>query len=71
MRLFSVAVVLVLATATVAEAHASSVSYAEAHDAANVAKYERLARAECEPIVRQYPKSEQADAARQLLRSLK
>jgi len=43
--------------------------YDEAQDAASAAKYKRLARAECERIVRQYPRSEQAGAARQMLRS--
>jgi len=44
--------------------------YAEAHDGANTAKYRRLARAECLRIAREYPRTEQADAARQLLRGL-
>ena len=44
--------------------------YAEAHDGANAAKYRRLARAECLRITREYPRTEQADTARQLLRGL-
>jgi len=44
--------------------------YAEAHDGANAAKYRRLARAECLRITREYPRTEQAEAARQLLRGL-
>jgi hypothetical protein len=42
----------------------------EARDHANAAKYRQLARGECLRIARQYPRTEQADAARQLLRSL-
>jgi len=45
--------------------------YAEARDAGRAAKYRQLARAECLRIEREYPKTEQADAARQLLRSLR
>jgi hypothetical protein len=44
--------------------------YLEARDEANAARSRRLARAECLRIQRQYPRSDQADAARQLLRSL-
>ena len=44
--------------------------YLDAQDNANAASYRRLARAECLGIARQYPRTEQADAARQLLRSL-
>jgi hypothetical protein len=44
--------------------------YLEARDQATAATYRRLARAECLRIARQYPRSEQADAARQLLRTL-
>jgi hypothetical protein len=44
--------------------------YAGAHDGANAAKYRRLARAECLRITREHPRTEQADAARQLLRGL-
>jgi hypothetical protein len=44
--------------------------HVEAHDAANAAKYRRLARAECLRITRDYPRSEQADAARQVLKGL-
>jgi hypothetical protein len=44
--------------------------YAEARDAGRAAKYRQLARAECLRIEREYPKTEQADAARQLRRSL-
>jgi hypothetical protein len=44
--------------------------YLEARDQANAATYRRLARAECLRIARQYPRTEQADAARQLLGSL-
>jgi hypothetical protein len=44
--------------------------YLDAHDKANAATYRRLARAECLGIARLYPRTEQADAARQLLRSL-
>jgi hypothetical protein len=44
--------------------------YLEARDKANAATYRRLARSECLRIARQYPRTEQADAARQLLRSL-
>ena len=42
----------------------------EAHDAASAAKWRQLARAECLRIARRYPRTEQADAAKQLLRSL-
>jgi hypothetical protein len=45
--------------------------YREANDTANAAKYQRLARAECQRIVRLYPRSEQAGAARQILGSLR
>ena len=44
--------------------------YLEARDNANAATYRLLARAECLRIARRYPRTEQADAARQLLRSL-
>jgi len=44
--------------------------YADAKDAPNAAKYRRLARAECLRIARAFPGTEQADAARQLLRSV-
>jgi Domain of unknown function (DUF6702) len=44
--------------------------HADAHDAANAAKYRQLARTECKRIARLYPRTEQADAARQLLRAL-
>ena len=45
--------------------------YHDAGDAANVGKYRRLARAECERITRSYPRTDQADAAQQILRSLR
>jgi hypothetical protein len=45
--------------------------YVEAHDDGNAARYRQLARAECLRIARQYPRTEQADAARQMLRSLR
>jgi hypothetical protein len=45
--------------------------YREANDAANVEKYRLLARAECQRIVRLYPRSEQAGAARQMLGNLR
>ena len=44
--------------------------YLEARDHANAARYRQLARAECLRIARRYPRTEQADAARQLLRTL-
>jgi hypothetical protein len=44
--------------------------YTEVHDARNATMYRRLARAECLRIRRQYPNTDQADAARQLLRGL-
>ena len=44
--------------------------YRDAHDSANAEKYRRLARGECQRIVRLYPRSEQADAARQMLQRL-
>lgn len=44
--------------------------YLAARDQANAAAYRRLARAECLRIARQYPRTEQADAARRLLGSL-
>ena len=44
--------------------------YLEARDHAHAGTYRQLARAECLRIVRQYPRTEQADAARQLLRTL-
>jgi hypothetical protein len=44
--------------------------FVDAHDAVAAAKYRELARAECLRIARQYPRTEQADAARQLLRSM-
>jgi uncharacterized protein DUF6702 len=42
----------------------------EAGDAPAAAKWRRLARAECLRIARHYPRTEQADAARQMLRTL-
>ena len=42
----------------------------ERHDGAGAEKWRRLARAECLRIERQFPHTEQADAARQLLRTL-
>ena len=42
----------------------------DAHDEAAAAKYKQLVRAECLRITRQYPRTEQADAAKQLLRGL-
>jgi hypothetical protein len=42
----------------------------DAHVGAAAAKYQRLMRAECLRIERLYPRSEQADAARQMLRRL-
>jgi len=42
----------------------------DGRDAANAAKWRQLARAECLRIARQYPRTEQADAARQMLRML-
>jgi hypothetical protein len=45
--------------------------FAEAKDEASAAKYRDLARAECRRITRQYPRTEQADAAKQLLRGLR
>jgi hypothetical protein len=42
----------------------------DAYDETAAAKYRQLARAECLRITRQYPRSEQADAAKQLLRGL-
>jgi hypothetical protein len=45
--------------------------YIESQNAEEAAKYSRLARAECLRIVRRYPRSEQADAARQLLQKLR
>jgi hypothetical protein len=45
--------------------------HADGHDAASAAKYRQLARAECQRIARLYPRTEQADAARQLLQSVK
>ena len=42
----------------------------EEHDSANADKWRRLARAECLRITRQFPRTEQSDAARQLLRTL-
>jgi hypothetical protein len=42
----------------------------DAHDSANAATWRQLARAECVRIARQHPGTDQADAARQLLRSL-
>jgi hypothetical protein len=44
--------------------------YLQARDNASAAASRQLARAECLRIVRQYPGSDQADAARQLLRGL-
>ena len=41
--------------------------YRSSGDAVNARKYERLARSECERIVRLYPRTDQADAARQML----
>jgi len=45
--------------------------YLEAHDDANAGKYQQLAREECRRIARLYPRTDQADAARQLLQGLK
>ena len=45
--------------------------YLEAHDAANAARYRRLAREECLRIARRYPRTDQAAAARQLAEGLK
>jgi TolA-binding protein len=42
--------------------------YADARDTASAAKYRRLARGEYQRIARQYPGTEQASAAKQLLR---
>jgi hypothetical protein len=42
----------------------------EERDVAKAAKRRQLARAECLRIARQDPRTEQADAARQLLRTL-
>jgi hypothetical protein len=42
----------------------------ERHDSAGAEKWRRLARAECLRIERQFPHTEQADAARQLLKTL-
>jgi len=42
----------------------------ERHDGASAEKWRRLARAECLRIERQFPHTEQADAARQLLKTL-
>jgi hypothetical protein len=42
----------------------------DAHDTAAAAKYRRLMRDECLRIERLHPRSEQADAARQMLRNL-
>jgi hypothetical protein len=44
--------------------------YLEERDTANAAKYRQLARAACLGLAKRYPRTEQADAARQLLRSL-
>jgi hypothetical protein len=44
--------------------------YLETGDHANAATYRRLARAECLRIARRYSRTEQADAARQLLRTM-
>jgi len=44
--------------------------YRDADDSANAEKYRLLARAECQRIVRAYPRAEQADAARQMLQRL-
>ena len=44
--------------------------YTEVHDVRHAKMYRRLARAECLRIRRQYPDTDQADAARQLLRGL-
>jgi hypothetical protein len=44
--------------------------YLDAHDAASAAKYRGLARAECLRIGRLYPRTEQADAAKQLMQGL-
>lgn len=45
--------------------------YSDARDVGQAAKYRQLAREECLRIERRYPKTEQADAARQLRRSLR
>jgi hypothetical protein len=42
----------------------------EGRDSVNAEKWRRLARAECLLIAKHYPRTEQADAARQLLQSL-
>ena len=44
--------------------------YVDVHDAANAARYRELTRQACLGIERRYPRTEQADAARQLLRGL-
>ena len=46
-------------------------TFRDGGDAANADKYRRLARAECERIVRAYPRTDQADAAQQILRTLR
>ena len=43
----------------------------ERHDRAGAEKWRRLARAECRRIEKQFPYTEQADAARQLLQTLR
>ena len=45
--------------------------YLEERDGANAEKWRRLAHAECRRIASQFPHTEQADAARQLLQTLK
>jgi hypothetical protein len=45
-------------------------TYRAANDAANAEKYRLLARGECQRLVRMYPRSEQAGAARQMLQGL-
>jgi hypothetical protein len=45
--------------------------YRSAGDPINARKYQRLARIECQRIVRLYPRTDQADAARQLLTGLR
>jgi len=44
--------------------------YHEADDSAHAEKYRLLARGECQRIVRGYPRTEQAEAARQMLQRL-
>jgi outer membrane protein assembly factor BamD (BamD/ComL family) len=46
-------------------------AYRSSGDAVNARKYERLARSECQRIVQRYPRTDQAEAARQLLAGLR